>query len=77
MLVHVEFGTRREPSPMNAGAALSLSSNCNEDEETSSESCDKSETPVADPVDDAGVIRIPPEPCASRRSVAVDDNGVI
>ena len=76
MLVHVQFGTRHEASPMNAGAALSVSSNCNADEETPSESCDECGT-VADSVDDPGVIRVPSEPCASRRTVAVDDNGVI
>ena len=76
MLVHVQFGIRREASPMNAGAALSLSSNSNEDEETPSECCDERGT-VADPVDDPGVIRVPPEPCASRRTVAMDDVGVI
>ena len=38
MLVHVQFGTRREASPMNAGAALSMRSNCNEDDEMPSKS---------------------------------------
>ena len=77
MLVHVQFGTRHEASPMNAGAALSVSSNCNADEETPSKSCDKrgrvADRVPSEPCASRGTVIRPSTSCASRGTVAEDD----